>query len=379
MPEKATTRMRDILINFGYKVTQSQTDLFSTAVPSWYSRNKRDLPWRNATDPYKVWLSEVILQQTRVEQGLPYYHRFVDAFPDVKQLAAAPAEKVLKLWEGLGYYSRAHNLHAAAAMVSQRHGGVFPSTMQDLKTLKGVGDYTAAAISSICFGEQVPVIDGNVFRLVTRYFDIEDPVDQAATKRKLFLFLKNLMQEVHPGNFNQGMMELGSLICKPANPSCEQCPLASACMAYKHSLIDKRPQKVALKKVKTLHYNYLVIQKGMNLAVRKRSDEGIWKSMYELPFVESDREVKTAKQFSGVLEQNNLSGIVPFSVITRKIHLLSHRKIVATFWSLQKIPEAQVMKALGVRLLKPEQMLLLPFPVLISGFLKEKRLLQCPE
>ena len=211
--------------------------VFSKVLIDWYLKNKRELPWRKTSDPYHIWLSEIMLQQTRIEQGLPYYQRFISAFPSVFDLAAAPQEKVLKLWQGLGYYSRARNLHESAKYVAEELNGVFPGSYKELKELKGVGDYTAAAIASICYNEPVAVVDGNVYRVLSRFFDIETPINSTAGIKEFKALASELLDEKDPSSFNQALMEFGALQCKPRNPLCETCPLSSGCLALQKNKI----------------------------------------------------------------------------------------------------------------------------------------------
>ena len=204
----------------------------------WYHRHKRDLPWRNTRDAYKIWLSEIILQQTRVEQGLPYYERFIETFPNISALANAHEDDVLKLWQGLGYYSRARNLHAAAKQVLQEFNGNFPSTFNEIIALKGVGEYTAAAIASFAFDEKHPVLDGNVYRCIARLFGLHDPIDNAKSKKVFYDILWKEIEHANPHLFNQAIMEFGAMQCRPKNPDCGVCPFADQCYALKHNKVS---------------------------------------------------------------------------------------------------------------------------------------------
>ncbi len=241
----------------------------------WYNQNKRPLPWRETRDPYKIWLSEVILQQTRVAQGMDYYHRFLQAFPDVQSLAGADEQEVLKLWQGLGYYSRARNMHYTAREIIADHNGFFPKTAAGLKKLKGIGDYTSAAIASICFDEPTAVLDGNVARVISRLYAIETPVDTGKGRILLTDLANNLMDNSHPGTFNQAIMELGAMVCTPQSPGCNNCPLAFACEALKRNETGRFPVKTPKKPPTARHLNYLVIsfkkKEKEFIVMRKRS------------------------------------------------------------------------------------------------------------
>ncbi|HYG19647.1 MAG TPA: A/G-specific adenine glycosylase, partial [Ohtaekwangia sp.] len=236
---------------------------FPDKVVEWYDQNKRDLPWRQTRDPYKVWLSEVILQQTRVSQGLPYYLKFIEQYPDVHALAAASEQEVLRCWQGLGYYTRARNLHKCAKQVASAHRGIFPTSFAELKTLPGIGDYTAAAIASISFGEQVAVVDGNVFRVLARIFGIDKPINSPEGKNH-FSTLANALISKHPQPdiYNQAVMEFGALHCVPKNPLCDSCPFKGICVAAMQELQHALPVKLKAKPVRKRYFNYFVIRKG---------------------------------------------------------------------------------------------------------------------
>lgn len=256
---------------------------FHRALLAWYRASARDLPWRRTKDPYAVWLSEIILQQTRVDQGLPYYERFIAAFPTVESLAAAKMDRVLKLWEGLGYYSRARNLHRAAQTVVKDCNGIFPTTAEALQTLPGVGRYTAGAIASIAFGERVPVLDGNVIRVLSRLYNIAECTDDAKVREKLWTLAAELVPAKQPGNFNQAMMELGARVCTPKSPKCADCPISKYCFARAAGVAEKRPVRKA--KLATPHYEMVAaaIQKDGKYLVAKRPAVGLLGGMWEFP------------------------------------------------------------------------------------------------
>ena len=307
---------------------------FSKALLPWYAENKRDLPWRNTTDPYRIWLSEVILQQTRVDQGLAYWQRFLRRWPTVAALAAASEDEVLKEWQGLGYYSRARNLRAAAVQVVRDHKGAFPRTHEGLLDLNGVGDYTAAAIGSICFNAPEAVVDGNVYRVLSRVFGISTPVDSTQGKSAFRALANTLIDTARPGDHNQAVMELGATVCTPRNALCGACPLRNRCVALKEDSIATLPVKSKRQVVRTRHFNYLVIRSPKGLLMRQRNGKDIWQGLWELPLLETVQAPirsallkRIAKSLDADVSQwrvKKSSGPV--------VHLLSHQRIVATFW-----------------------------------------------
>lgn len=277
----------------------------SAKIGRWYDENKRNLPWRDTKDAYRIWLSEIILQQTRVAQGLEYYQRFVERFPTVRDLAQASQDEVLKLWQGLGYYSRARNLHAAAQQVwenvkckmKNEKLNVFPTQYKDLIKLKGVGPYTAAAIASFSSDEKVAVVDGNVYRVLSRLFDIDTPIDSTQGQKDFLALATQLLPEKHAGHHNQAMMELGALCCTPTSPQCESCPVADHCLALANHTIGQRPVKAGKVKVRERHLHYLIyIYKDM-LWVHQRGEGDIWTGLWEF-VISEELGVKTAMQFS---------------------------------------------------------------------------------
>jgi A/G-specific adenine glycosylase len=300
---------------------------------AWYQIHKRDLPWRHTRDPYAIWLSEVILQQTRVNQGMSYYHRFLELFPTVFDLAAASEDEVLKAWQGLGYYSRARNLHATAKHVAHALGGVFPTTSSELKTLKGVGDYTAAAIASFSYGECVPVLDGNVQRVAARLMALEDPIDKPSTKTLMLEILNEWIDPRQPALFNQAIMEFGALQCTPQKPSCDICPLQVNCLAYEKGLQGTLPFKAGKTKVTDIWMYYFVAVHENKVLVRHRRHSGIWKGLYDFPSIDSsvalspDEVVQQWKHNRGVKGKWLLGG-GPVELQ----HILSHRRVHAVFF-----------------------------------------------
>lgn len=306
---------------------------FTRAIQPWYDTHRRDLPWRRNKDPYRVWLSEVILQQTRVDQGTVYWERFVKRWPNVKALAKASESEVLKQWQGLGYYSRARNLRAAAHQVVERFSGRFPGTHAELRTLKGVGDYTAAAIASICFGQPEAVVDGNVYRVLARVFGIDSPIDSSSGKRQFQDVANALIDPDRPGDHNQAVMELGATVCTPKQPQCGKCPLARNCVARKEERITALPVKSKKTSVRKRHFNYLVIRTPKGLLMRQRSGKDIWQGLWELPMVETARPVTPAVLRKAFTEQSSGAPITEFKKMHGPVeHVLSHQRIVAVFW-----------------------------------------------
>lgn len=297
------------------------------ALINWYQMEKRDLPWRNTRDPYLIWLSEVILQQTRVDQGLPYYQRFQELFPSVSDLAKASQEEVLAAWQGLGYYSRGRNLHATAQLIHQQ--GTFPSSYNALLQLKGIGPYTAAAVASFAFHESVAVLDGNVFRVVSRFLADASPIDATSTRKKFQALLNEWIGlTIQPHLFNQAMMELGALICTPKNPKCESCPLQSNCLAQQQQRATDFPTKKIKTKVAAIQLNYAVVQHKGKFLVHQRPQTGIWAGLYDFPFVETEDQSQALQHFNELLGRSDLVWVEG----NRYKHVLSHRRISAHFY-----------------------------------------------
>lgn len=310
----------------------------SETLISWYEVNKRDLPWRQTKDPYRIWISEIILQQTRVAQGYDYYMRFIETFPNVKTLATADEDKVLKLWQGLGYYSRARNIHTAAKTIVSEYKGIFPTNYKDILSLKGIGEYTAAAIASAAFELPHAVVDGNVYRVLSRLFSIDTPID-TTTGKKLFTELANeLIDNQRPGTYNQAIMDFGALQCSPISPSCDNCPFAEKCMAYAQNSVSKYPVKQNKTKVKERYFNYLDIHCRDYTYISKRTGNDIWKNLYELPLVETDKdmsleELEQNELFKEILKDAGNISIRPASLTLK--HVLSHRIIYAKFYKIE--------------------------------------------
>lgn len=304
---------------------------FAEQLDHWYDENKRSLPWRGENDPYKIWISEIILQQTRVNQGWDYYLRFIAQFPDVKTLATAPLEQVLKIWQGLGYYSRARNLHSAAQTILHEYQGNFPSDYQHIRNLKGIGDYTAAAIASIAFGLPYPAIDGNVFRFVCRYAGIRDNIMLGATRKLVTERCQHLMADMPPGTFNQAMMEFGATHCTPKNPQCDTCPFQSQCYAYKNQVVDLLPVIVKNLHIKKRYFHYLFFIKQQQTLIEQRTANDIWKNLFQLPLIE-------AKNESFDIKQHLLDKHISYSNIENVLnlkHQLTHQTIFTSFYLVE--------------------------------------------
>ena len=341
---------------------------FTQTLTYWYSVNKRDLPWRKSKDPYKIWLSEIIMQQTQIKQGMPYYETFVDKFPTIFDLALANEEQVLKLWQGLGYYSRARNLHYTAKHIANDLDGVFPKDYNSLLKLKGVGDYTASAIASICYDKPTAVVDGNVYRVLARYYGIETPINSA----KGIKYFKELAQSLLPknktGNYNQAIMDFGSRQCKPKSPDCSTCPLNNSCVSLKNKLVSTLPIKINKTKVSKKHINFLVIISNDHKTIlEKRTKNGIWKNLYQFPLVETKTrlELNDFKENEGinkVLNDNEYS-ISRYNDI-EIVHKLSHQHLFTTFW----IVKVDSVSDLGLSILRIHEF---PVPVLISRFIED--------
>ncbi len=340
--------------------------IFSKTLIQWYLQNDRDLPWRKTKNPYFIWLSEIILQQTRVAQGMPYYLTFVREFPTIFDLAEASETEVLKLWQGLGYYSRARNLHFAAKQVVNEFGGTFPDSYDTILQLKGVGDYTASAISSICFHEPHAVVDGNVYRVLARYFNINTPINSTKGIKEFKALAQELIDINQPGTFNQAIMEFGALHCRPQNPFCNDCPLSNSCLALKHNTIKERPVKEKKLKIKKRYFNYLVLIDGNgNTILRKRKGKGIWQGLFEFPLIESGGliDAQTLKKEDGY--QLLFSKRSDLTLYNEKeiVHKLSHQHLYTRFWIVE---DKGVLKN-TIPWSEIEQY---PVPILISNFIQ---------
>lgn len=349
---------------------------FAETLLQWYHQHKRDLPWRATADPYRIWLSEVILQQTRVQQGLPYYQRFVATFPTVADLAAADESEILRLWQGLGYYSRARNMHYAAQQVMHEMDGQFPTRYAALIRLKGVGSYTAAAIASFSSGEPVAVLDGNVFRVLARLFAVEEDILSTQGKKTFQALADELIPTQNAGDYNQAMMEFGATHCKPANPDCMFCPFAQVCQGRAKGWVARLPIKVKKVKVKKRYLHYLVIHQGDALIMKLREGKGIWQGLYDFPMIEGEKEHYAPEALRSKISETfgwNQPSVAEEWV--EKVHLLTHQRLLVRFYevylqtgqSLNLRPETTRLDAYPSAKVKA-----LPKPQLIVNYLAEK-------
>lgn len=341
---------------------------FSNSLIRWYLQNKRDLPWRNTTNPYFIWLSEIMLQQTRVAQGMPYFLSFTKAFPTVYDLAKASEQEVLKLWQGLGYYSRARNLHKTAQYVAFELNGIFPENYKGLLSLKGVGDYTAAAIASFSYNEAVPVVDGNVFRVLSRIFDIEADISQPSSKKIFQELAFELMPKDEPAIFNQAIMEFGALQCVPKNPDCINCVMNDGCLALKKSKVNQLPVKLKKTKVTSRFFNYLVFEDNEGKSIiQQRTDKDIWHNLYEFPLIESEAEIDIDAISIEILEnklvENPILSIIEMNPKLQK-HKLSHQDLNIKFWKI----EVDGFIDGGIT---RSNLLVFPFPIVIYNFIEK--------
>lgn len=344
---------------------------FSKKIICWYLENHRELPWRKTKDPYRIWLSEVILQQTRVAQGLPYYRKFVRDFPNVKALAAAPQQKVLRTWQGLGYYTRARNLHACAKQIVTDYGGKFPRTYEELIKLPGIGSYTAAAIASMAFDQSVAVVDGNVYRILARIFGLQEDISTGEGKKQFAAKAQELIDKSQPGTFNQAIMEFGALYCTPRNPDCDVCIFSDSCSAKKHELQEMLPVKTAKAKVRTRYFHYFIFRIGNKVALKKRNGNDIWNGLYDFHLAEGKKSLKQLLREDSVLSKLQKRGNLTFESKPMK-HILTHQIIIARFRILNLSNDVQTVntiKNLGFKVCSDHQVHDLPKPVLISRFL----------
>ena len=298
----------------------------------WYNTNRRDLPWRRTKEPYKIWVSEIILQQTQIKKGKSYYVQFINTFPNIKTLSQSNDTKVLKLWQGLGYYNRALNMLETARNVVQNYNGIFPSKYDDLMRLKGIGEYTAAAISSICIDESKAVVDGNVYRVLSRVFNISEAINSSAGKNKIKNIANKLLPPINSGTYNQAIMDFGSIQCTKHNPNCNKCPINNNCIAYIKNIINTRPVKIRKIKKKYRYLNYLYISNKSKFIIQQRGIEDIWKKMYELPLIESNSAITIEKV--KVDKCLNKFIIIDIKKDLEMKHLLSHQCLKIVFWHI---------------------------------------------
>ncbi|NNT71294.1 A/G-specific adenine glycosylase [Flavobacterium sp. IMCC34852] len=343
---------------------------FSKSLILWYLQNKRDLPWRNTVNPYFIWLSEIMLQQTRVAQGLPYFLRFTKAFPTVFDLANATEEEVLKLWQGLGYYSRARNLHKTAQQVAFEFNGEFPRTYAELLKLKGIGEYTAAAIASFSYNESVPVVDGNVYRVLSRYFDVETDIASSGAKKEFTKLAAELLPQGEANLFNQAIMEFGALQCVPKNPDCGNCIFSNSCLALQKKKVASLPVKSKKTKVRTRYFNYLVfLDENTNTLLQKRTQKGIWYNLYEFPLLETEKELTETALLELMQNQpfvtNKVLNIHWYNSETT-VHKLTHQHLNINFWKI--VVKGKLEKGIDWESAKK-----MPFPIVIYNFIEKER------
>ena len=305
---------------------------FADTLLAWYEANRRELPWRDTTDPYRIWISEIILQQTRVAQGYDYFLRFMERFPDVQSLAEAEEDEVMRYWQGLGYYSRARNLHAAARSMNGR----FPTTYEEVRALKGVGDYTAAAICSFAYQMPCAVVDGNVYRVLARYFGIDTPIDSTEGKKLFAALAQEMLDEHRPADYNQAIMDFGAVQCTPQSPACLFCPLAEGCMALAEGKVNRLPVKQHRTKTRNRYFYYIYVRAGAYTYIHKRVGEDIWKNLYELPLIETETPMEEAELYVS----GKMTALLGESVKTLSLrllckgmkHVLSHQVLYVDFY-----------------------------------------------
>ena len=319
-------------------LTTNKDNYISHILINWYLINRRILPWRDTSDPYKIWISEIILQQTRVAQGLDYFNKFIDRFPDVFSLAQADEDEVLKYWQGLGYYSRARNLHTAAKTIVDTYQGEFPKTFTEIKSLKGIGDYTAAAIASFSWNLPHAVVDGNVYRILSRLFAIDTPIDTTAGKKVFAELAAELLPDDQAGLYNQAIMDFGALQCIPQSPDCNRCPLTDHCLAFAQNEVQSYPVKQGKTKTRNRYFHFFHIYYRDNTWIQKRDQNDIWKGLYQFPLIETEQacdwtELQKNDEFKRLFDN---CGKIKIQLISPEIkHVLSHQKLYATFFRVE--------------------------------------------
>ncbi|MBU0695511.1 MAG: A/G-specific adenine glycosylase [Bacteroidetes bacterium] len=318
---------------------------FSQRLIGWYRKNKRELPWRNTNDAYLIWLSEIILQQTRVDQGMPYYLRFVDAYPDVKSFAAASEDEILRLWQGLGYYSRGRNMLKTARKVVVEHSGKFPERYEDLIKLVGIGEYTASAISSFSSNEAKAVVDGNVYRFLSRYFGVDTPINSTIGKKEFQALADEVLDHENAGEHNQAMIEFGALQCKPKNPSCELCPFNDSCFAFEQSKVNVLPVKLKKLKIRERVFYFFLVMKNNQILMKRRINSDIWAGLNDLPSIEfaertSVNELMIHPDFKAWFNTD----CVIHSISDEIKHILTHQRLFARFVHVDKVNEEFLSK-----------------------------------
>lgn len=344
---------------------------FSNKLAKWYEINKRTLPWRETTDPYRIWLSEIILQQTRVAQGLPYYQRFIERFSTVEQLAAASEHEVLRLWQGLGYYSRARNLHSCAKEIVLSYASRFPETFAELRELRGIGDYTAAAIASISFGQPLAVVDGNVYRVLSRIFGLDADIGSPAGKKTFSILANELVNPDQPNVHNQAIMEFGALHCTPRNPKCETCVFADDCFAHAKGIQHELPVKSKKKAARTRYFYYAVVRKGSSLLMGQRSGKDIWQGLYDFVLIEAPRRLGEVSIVAEINQRFNTQVRPENVTISRSYkHILTHQRLFSRFIVIEADRNFALSKG-SLKFYSPKKIAALPKPALISRFLDD--------
>lgn len=347
----------------------------SSILKEWYLQNGRNLPWRTTKNPYKIWLSEIILQQTRVDQGMDYYYSFVKRFPNVHSLAAAKLDEVLHLWQGLGYYNRARNLHQTANYISNERNGEFPGSYKSLIKLKGIGAYTAGAIASFCYDEAVPAIDGNVNRFICRYFGIHEAIDSAEGRRAIQSFAEQLVPEKGAGLHNQAIIEFGALQCTPKKPACETCPLQKTCQAFLHDIVHLLPLKSKKTKTRNRYFYYFIIHSKEKLIIEQRDNHDIWASLYQFPLIETKEKISSEKLMKSKEWKNlfkNKTAIIE-SISPWMKHQLSHQNLFAKFYKVY-IPSLDTIDIPGSIRINKNDITNYAIPRLIDKYLEENKI-----
>ncbi|MEO8414929.1 MAG: A/G-specific adenine glycosylase [Ginsengibacter sp.] len=335
------------------------------------TQNKREMPWKGEKNPYKIWISEIILQQTRVQQGLAYYNRFIRAWPDITSLAAASEQEVYKLWEGLGYYSRCRNLIASAKYINDTLGGQFPEKYEDILLLKGIGSYTAAAIVSFAFNQPYAVLDGNVFRVLARFFGIRIPVDSLEGKKIFKNLAQDLVDKKNPATYNQAIMDFGAVICKPMQPLCHECPLQKNCLAFQKDQVATLPIKEKSIKKRERFFNYIIVEHNKRIYVQQRGEKDIWQNLYEFILLEAKsilpaEEFLQETKFTSLFKGHNYKVTKISKSFSQK---LTHQTITGRFFHV-------TIKTAGIplhkyRLVSTKELAMLPFPKFITAYLKD--------
>ncbi len=349
----------------------SDSEIFVNQLISWYRHQKRDLPWRQTNDPYKIWLSEIILQQTRVKQGMPYYLKFIEQYPTVKDLAGAPESEVLRLWQGLGYYSRARNLHACAKTVSSELNGVFPSSFDELLSLKGIGRYTAAAIASIAFNQANAVVDGNVYRVLSRVFGIENDISDSKSLKIFEKQANALIKQDAPGEFNQAIMDFGAIQCTPKSPACAICPMSHFCFAFNNGKQDQLPVKTKKVKVRNRYFYYFIYEYDDKLLMKERGTKDIWQGLYDFNLLESQAPLSE----EDTLKELATKGLTVLGFSEEVKHILTHQRIFTRFIRV-RVNELGNFEALAkskhLDAFELAEVQELPKPILIQNYLQKE-------